>query len=124
METKFIETEIGKPLMIFRGYEYRRYRVNKELAMLWVCLLERNKKRRGRLHSKDNDGVVRAIDYDCVYGDTQLDVTKAVYKAKKRETEEDFPIPKVYNELGDLRNRSRIITRPEVTSFLFSTIYT
>jgi len=51
-EIEIIETTKGKPLAIFNGYQFRKYRQN-ENGTVWVCLNEKKDKCKGRMRTKN-----------------------------------------------------------------------
>uniref|UniRef100_A0A6P7G1V4 Coiled-coil domain-containing protein 43 n=1 Tax=Diabrotica virgifera virgifera TaxID=50390 RepID=A0A6P7G1V4_DIAVI len=47
-----IETTKGKPSALHYGYQYRKYRKNKEDVVTWVCVKERHHNCKGRMKKK------------------------------------------------------------------------
>lgn len=103
---EFIETEKGKPSLLYNGFSYRKYRENKRGVVTWVCLKEKSAKCKGRIVTKDNVEI-RAVGHDCVPDEAGLDVKKAVFTAKKRARQDsDTPIRKVFQqEIQSLQNK-------------------
>lgn len=100
-----IETEKGKPALLYGGHAYRKKRTNADGAVTWVCLQERTKNCRGRLVSRNME-ILNVSDHECIPDIAKLDVMKSVFKAKKRVREECVAVAKVYSdELGTLHDK-------------------
>ncbi|KAL4126003.1 hypothetical protein QTP88_010235 [Uroleucon formosanum] len=62
-EIEIIETTKGKPLAIFNGYQFRKYRQN-ENGTVWVCLNEKKYKCTGRMRTKNLE-IINFSDHLC-----------------------------------------------------------
>uniref|UniRef100_A0A6P7F5F9 Uncharacterized protein LOC114324964 n=1 Tax=Diabrotica virgifera virgifera TaxID=50390 RepID=A0A6P7F5F9_DIAVI len=93
-----IETTKGKPSALHAGYQYRKYRKNKEDVVTWVCVKERHHNCKGRMKTKLTD-LLEVNQHTCgVPNIALLEVKKATYISKKRAREEDTPTPDIYRK--------------------------
>lgn len=63
-EFEVVHTQRMRPLAIHKGFHYRKYRINKEDVVIWVCVRERSSKCHGRMKTKGNE-VIHVTDHVC-----------------------------------------------------------
>lgn len=85
-EIEIIETTKGKPLAIFNGYQFRKYRQN-ENGTVWVCLNEKKDKCTGRMRTINLE-IINFSDHLCKPDVAASEVKKQFDNARKRVREE------------------------------------
>lgn len=92
-----IETTKGKPLALFKGYQYRRHRECKENVVSWLCVKEKSEKCKGRMKSKYGS-VLEEFEHICKPDEAAVEVKQKLSSIRKRAREEDLPISDIYQQ--------------------------
>jgi len=87
-EIEIIETTKGKPLAIFNGYQFRKYRQNENVTV-WVCLKEKKDKCKGRMRTK-NIEIIHFSDNSCKPDVATSEVKNNLIMQTKRVREESL----------------------------------
>ncbi|CAG9815609.1 unnamed protein product [Phaedon cochleariae] len=90
-------TTKGKPSAIFKGFQYRKHRVNKDEVVSWLCVKQKSERCNGNLKTK-NGVVLSTTDHCCKTNPVDLEVKLKINNAKKRARESEEPISKIYKE--------------------------
>lgn len=85
-EFEIIETTKVKPLAIYNGYQFRKYRQN-ENGTVWVCLNEKKEKCKGRMRVKNGE-IIDFAEHLCKPDVAACEVKKHFDNARKRVREE------------------------------------
>lgn len=82
-----IQTTKKKPSAVHQGFQYRKYRTNKEDVVTWVCIREKSSRCYGRMKTKGNE-VLQATYHVCksdAENHTRLKKSTSVSKKRVRE---------------------------------------
>ncbi|XP_076176228.1 uncharacterized protein LOC143151201 [Ptiloglossa arizonensis] len=93
---EIVETSKGKPLGLYKGYQFRQYRSNNDVVT-WLCLNEKTSKCKGRMTTKNGE-ILKFIEHTCKPDITKCEIKKHMSIARKRAREEILPIAQIYKE--------------------------
>lgn len=120
---EIVETSKGKPMVLYKGYQFRQYRRNGEV-ITWLCLNEKTCKCKGRMATRNGE-ILKFVEHTCKPDLAKCEVKKHVAIARKRAKEEVLPIAQIYKEeVGQLVNRGyEFITDIPTYSSVKSSLY-
>ncbi|KAF0759758.1 MULE domain-containing protein [Aphis craccivora] len=111
-EIEIIETTKGKPLAIFNGYQFRKYRQN-ENGTVWVCLNKKKDTCKGRMRTK-NIEIINFSDHLCKPDVATSEVKKQFNNARKRVREESSYTA---SEIFHPNSKDEIIVPDDISKF-------
>jgi hypothetical protein len=95
-EIAVVSTRMGKPSLIFGGYEYRIHRKNSTFIS-WVCVKDKYGKCKGKLKTTLQYEIVSKPDHSCVPNLAGMEVKVKLENCLKRATEDvSVPVHTVY----------------------------
>lgn len=93
---EILETSKGKPLGLYRGYQFRQYRCTNDVVT-WLCLNEKTMKCKGRMAVRNGD-ILKFKEHTCKPDEARCEIKKHMFIARKRVREELLPIAQIYKE--------------------------
>ena len=91
-----METSKGKPLGLYRGYQFRQYRCTNDVVT-WLCLNEKTLKCKGRMAVRNGD-ILKFKEHTCKPDAARCEIKRHMFIARKRAREELLPIAQIYKE--------------------------
>lgn len=75
-----------KPAVVHRGYQYRKYRANKNEVITWLCVREKSSKCHGRIRTRGNE-VIMVTDHVCNIDEMTYKRLKGTKKRIQKRTD-------------------------------------
>jgi hypothetical protein len=97
-KTAVVSTRMGKPSLIFGGFQYRNHRQNSKLIS-WVCVKDKCGKCKGKLKTTLQYEIFSKTDHSCVPNLAGMEVKVKLENCIKRAREDlSVPVHTVYKE--------------------------
>lgn len=95
MEVQVVETQRGKPAILYSGYKYSLKCRNKNLTLRWICT---KRTCPGSIITNEIYDILEEKTHLCVPSVATNEVQVSLFKAKKRAREESTPVSQIFRQ--------------------------